>query len=172
MTLDPRLLAVLACPEDKGPLYYFGDEDTLYNPRLKRRYQIKDGIPVMLIDEAESVSAAEDERLVAKAKAWEGLVDRIKHPTDELTIHVVGKYVGYEDSYKSLNEALYHGGFKHQLKVNIKWIEAEALEEANGAALLEGEPSGSGNSGAMSYFITSSTICPAAFSKWFIGWKT
>ncbi len=71
-------------------------------------------------------------------RAWEELVDRIKHPTDELTIHVVGKYVGYEDSYKSLNEALYHGGFQNHLKVNIKWIEAEALEEPNGTALLEG----------------------------------
>ena len=47
-------------------------------------------------------------------EAWETLVDRIKHPKDELTIHVVGKYVGYEDSYKSLNEALYHGGFAHR----------------------------------------------------------
>src|SRR4029077_14789530 len=48
------------------------------------------------------------------------------------------KYVGYEDSYKSLNEALYHGGFQHRLKVNIRWIEAEALEEPNGAQLLDG----------------------------------
>ena len=44
---------------------------------------------------------------------WEQLVERIKNPTDRVTIHVVGKYVGYEDSYKSLNEALYHGGFAH-----------------------------------------------------------
>ncbi len=71
-------------------------------------------------------------------KAWEDLVERIRNPIDELTIHVVGKYVGYEDSYKSLNEALYHGGFQNHLKVNIKWIEAEALEEANGPSLLEG----------------------------------
>ena len=49
----------------------------------------------------------------ARMDAWEELVDRIKNPTDEITIHVVGKYVGYEDSYKSLNEALYHGGFAH-----------------------------------------------------------
>src|SRR2546427_6304251 len=49
---------------------------------------------------------------------WEELVKRIKNPQDELTIHVVGKYVGYEDSYKSLNEALYHGGFPPLLKVN------------------------------------------------------
>jgi CTP synthase len=73
-----------------------------------------------------------------RMQAWEDLVSRIKNPLDDITIHVVGKYVGYEDSYKSLNEALYHGGFPHRLKVNIKWIEAEALEEPNGAALLEG----------------------------------
>jgi CTP synthase len=69
--------------------------------------------------------------------AWEDLVARIKNPQDELTIHVVGKYVGYEDSYKSLNEALYHGGFSHHLKVNIKWIEAEALEQPGGPDQLD-----------------------------------
>jgi CTP synthase len=69
--------------------------------------------------------------------AWEDMVARIKNPLDEITIHVVGKYVGYEDSYKSLNEALYHGGFPHRVKVNIKWIEAEALEEPNGESLLD-----------------------------------
>src|SRR5438034_4730913 len=68
---------------------------------------------------------------------WEELVDRLRHPLDEITIHVVGKYVGYEDSYKSLNEALYHGGFPHRVKVNIKWVEAEALEEPNGPMLLD-----------------------------------
>jgi CTP synthase len=73
-----------------------------------------------------------------RMQAWEDLVSRIKNPLDDITIHVVGKYVGYEDSYKSLNEALYHGGFPHRLKVNIKWIEAEALEEPDGEALLDG----------------------------------
>ena len=71
-----------------------------------------------------------------RVKAWEDLVGRIKNPLDDITIHVVGKYVGYEDSYKSLNEALYHGGFAHRVKVNVRWIEAEALEEPNGGALL------------------------------------
>ena len=74
----------------------------------------------------------------AKMGAWIDLVDRIKHPNDEITIHVVGKYVGYEDSYKSLNEALYHGGFKHRLRVNIRWVEAEALEQPGGEQLLDG----------------------------------
>ncbi len=69
MALDPKLLEILACPEDKGPLLYFADEDSLYNPRLRRRYAVKDGIPVMLIDEADTVDDAEHERLMAKAEA-------------------------------------------------------------------------------------------------------
>ncbi len=69
MPIDPQLLALLACPEDKGPLLYFADEDTLYNPRLLRRYRIVDGIPVMLVDEADDVSEEEHERLLAKAAA-------------------------------------------------------------------------------------------------------
>ena len=69
MPLDPVLLEILACPEDKGPLLYFEGEDSLYNPRLRRRYAIKDDIPVMLIDEAETVDDAEHERLLAKAEA-------------------------------------------------------------------------------------------------------
>jgi uncharacterized protein YbaR (Trm112 family) len=68
-TLDPRLLEILACPEDKGPLLYFADEQILYNDRLHRKYEIRDGIPVMLVDEASSVDDAEHERLMAKAKA-------------------------------------------------------------------------------------------------------
>ena len=69
MALDPQLLEILACPDDKGPLLFIEDEDTLYNPRLKRRYSVRDGIPIMLIDEAETVSDEEHERLVAKAGA-------------------------------------------------------------------------------------------------------
>ncbi|HEX7521370.1 MAG TPA: Trm112 family protein [Acidimicrobiia bacterium] len=69
MALDPKLLEILACPEDKGPLLYFADEDALYNPRLKRRYAVRDDIPIMLIEEADTVDDAEDERLRAKAES-------------------------------------------------------------------------------------------------------
>jgi CTP synthase len=84
---------------------------------------------------------------------WQSLVDGIQHPTDRLTIHVVGKYVGYEDSYKSLNEALYHGGFRHGLAVDIQWVEAEALEADDGERLLDGAdgvlvPGGFGDRGS------------------------
>ena len=69
MALDPRLLEILACPQDKGPLLYFEDESSLYNPRLRRRYAVRDDIPVMLVDEAETVADAEHDRLLAKAGA-------------------------------------------------------------------------------------------------------
>ena len=68
MALDPRLLEILACPEDKGPLLYFADEQALYNPRKQRRYAVTDDIPNMLVDEAETVSDAEHARLLAKAQ--------------------------------------------------------------------------------------------------------
>jgi uncharacterized protein YbaR (Trm112 family) len=69
MALDALLLEVLACPDDKGPLYYLRDENSLYNPRLKRRYRIEDDIPIMLIDEAETVGDDEHARIMAKVEA-------------------------------------------------------------------------------------------------------
>lgn len=63
MSLDPALLAILACPEDKGPLFYLESESVLYNPRLHRTYAVRDGIPVMLVEDATSVGDVEAERL-------------------------------------------------------------------------------------------------------------
>ena len=68
MTLDARLLEILACPSDKGPLLYFDDEQMLYNPRLRLRFRVEDGIPVMLTEEAATADDAEHARLVAKAE--------------------------------------------------------------------------------------------------------
>ncbi len=68
MSLDPLLLDVLACPEDKGPLLWFEDEDVLYNPRLRKSYAVVDGVPVLLTDEAAVVGEPEHERLMAKAE--------------------------------------------------------------------------------------------------------
>ena len=69
--LDPKLLEILACPDDKGPLYYIVDENMLYNPRLKRAYEVREGIPVMLPDEAESVSEADAASLDARIASGE-----------------------------------------------------------------------------------------------------
>jgi len=65
MALATELLEILACPDDKGPLYYLEGASVLYNPRLRRRYDIRDDIPVMLIDESTIVDDAEHERLMA-----------------------------------------------------------------------------------------------------------
>ena len=69
---------------------------------------------------------------------WAELVERLRHPADEVTIGIVGKYVEYQDSYKSLNEALGHGGIAHNLKVNVVWVEAEGLEGENWPEQLNG----------------------------------
>jgi uncharacterized protein YbaR (Trm112 family) len=68
MPLDPLLLDVLACPVDKGPLLWFADEDILYNPRIRKSYQVVDGVPVLLVDEGADVGDVEHERLTAKAE--------------------------------------------------------------------------------------------------------
>ena len=65
MSLDAALLAILACPQDKGPLYYVDTDDVLFNPRLRRTYAVRDGIPVMLVEEATDLDDAEFERLSA-----------------------------------------------------------------------------------------------------------
>ncbi len=70
---------------------------------------------------------------------WEDIVDRYHNPEGEVTIGVVGKYVGLPDAYKSLNEALIHGGMANRVRVNIRWIDAEVFEKEDSeiAALLE-----------------------------------
>src|SRR5881409_2465590 len=140
---DIKRKIALFCDVDEEAVITAKDVSTIYE------------VPVVLAAEGldrivlKYLHLPETER---RMQPWEDLVNRIKNPTDEITIHVVGKYVGYEDSYKSLNEALYHGGFQQRVKVNIKWIEAEALEAPDGAELLQDAdgilvPGGFGNRG-------------------------
>jgi CTP synthase len=70
---------------------------------------------------------------------WTDIMDRVTNPEGEVTIGVVGKYVGLQDAYKSLNEALVHGGIANRVKVNVQWIDAELFEAADSdiAARLE-----------------------------------
>ncbi len=69
---------------------------------------------------------------------WEGFLDTLKHPEDLVTIGIVGKYTQYEDSYKSLGEALVHGAVANRLGIRIKWIEAEDIEREGPAGPLSG----------------------------------
>ncbi len=72
---------------------------------------------------------------------WQDLVHRAYNPKAEVSIGIVGKYVEYEDSYKSLKEALVHGALAHNLKVRVTWIEAEGLEtmDENGSSTRDYE---------------------------------
>ena len=69
MPLDRMLLEILACPEDKGPLFYLEDESSLYNPRLRRVHRVEDDIPIMLIDEADEVDENEHKRIIEKVES-------------------------------------------------------------------------------------------------------
>ncbi len=68
MPLDARLLEILACPDEKGPLYYFEADKFLLCPTCRRRFEIRDDIPVMLLDEATVLSAGDAEALLARAQ--------------------------------------------------------------------------------------------------------
>jgi len=69
---------------------------------------------------------------------WTDLVERLRGLKDEISIAIVGKYVEFQDSYKSLNEALVHGGIANGVRVNVVWLEAEGLEGEGWEAQLEG----------------------------------
>ena len=71
---------------------------------------------------------------------WEEIMDRLDNPEGEVTIGVVGKYVGLPDAYKSLREALVHGGIANRVKVNIKWLDAEVFEQGDANLVAELEP--------------------------------
>ena len=71
---------------------------------------------------------------------WADIEDRLANPEGEVTVGVVGKYVGLPDAYKSLNEALVHGGIANRVKVNIQWIDAEVFEAADADVAARLEP--------------------------------
>ncbi len=72
-----------------------------------------------------------------RMEAWEEVAERIRTPEGEVTIAVVGKYTGLKDAYKSLIEALHHGGIANRVKVNLEWIESEIFEKEEPAPWLE-----------------------------------
>jgi uncharacterized protein YbaR (Trm112 family) len=83
MSLDTQLLSLLACPIDKQALIYLADCDLLYNPRLRRSYQIRDGIPVMLAEQGETVTAERHRALLHSAAAG-GAVATLQVPLSSL----------------------------------------------------------------------------------------
>jgi CTP synthase len=100
-------------------------------------------IPMWLHQQGLDQIVVERLHLEGKAKPeadlseWNAVVDAAEHPVDEVTIAVVGKYVDHQDAYKSLAEALKHGGLRQRTKVRLRWLESTDVEQ-NGEKVLEG----------------------------------
>ena len=75
---------------------------------------------------------------VADLSEWLSVVDAAEHPIDEVTIAVVGKYVDHKDAYKSVGEALKHGGIRQRTRVNLRWIESQDIERDGAEKTLQG----------------------------------
>ena len=107
------------------------DVDNIYKLPLWLHSQHLDEIVIERLGLGEMVKPAD-------LSEWEATVDAAEHPIDEVTIAVVGKYVDHQDAYKSLAEALKHGGLRQRTKVRLKWLESEQIEKEGAAAALAG----------------------------------
>ncbi len=124
---DLKRKIALFCNVDHDAVISAQDVETIYEvPLLFHREGLDDKIVELLDIQSGRQDLSE----------WEAIVDRIKHPTYNTTIGLVGKYVDLRESYKSLNEALTHGGAANDARVNIKWVDAEEIEARGAEKLL------------------------------------
>src|SRR2546423_4027706 len=127
---DLRSKIALFCNVKESELLTAQDVDTIYDVPLALHEQGLDELIVSSLHLSETAAASD-------LTAWRKLVDTIREPSaGETAIAIVGKYVELEDSYKSLREALTHGGVANNLRVNVKWIESEELMGENYEARL------------------------------------
>ena len=106
------------------------DVDNIYKLPLWLHEQQLDQIAVECL-------RLEDVAKPADLSEWQAVVDATEHPVDAVTVAVVGKYIDHQDAYKSLSEALKHGGLRQRTKVSLKWIESEQVEK-DGVGVLAG----------------------------------
>ena len=122
------------------------DVDTIYQVPLSYH---RAGLDTQVLDYFQISSAHAPD-----LKPWQQIVDTVRAPQGEVNIAVVGKYVSLLDSYKSLIQALHHGGIANHVRVNLHWVDAEALQQADGLAALSNMqgilvPGGFGERGTM-----------------------
>jgi CTP synthase len=144
---DEKRKIALFCNVRESAVIQAMDSDSIYAVPLDYH---REGLDAEILD-AFSIHDAPAPDL----RQWEGIAHRLVHPDGEVTIAVVGKYTVLKDAYKSLIEALVHGGVANNVKVNVDWVESEAFEGEDGAAAarLEGVhgilvPGGFGERGA------------------------
>jgi len=119
LSKDLKEKVALFCDVDVDAVITASDVESVYEIPLVFAEQ---GVDEILLD------LLKIDAPVRNLSHWTGMIERMQNPTDQVTIGLVGKYVGYEDSYKSLKEALLHGGLAHRTRVNIEWIAAEQLD--------------------------------------------
>jgi CTP synthase len=129
--LSPDIRAKLAlfCDVPEEAVITAKDVDSIYEVPLVLS---SEGLDAIILKQLSLRSAGRD------MAAWEELVRRVRNPKGEVVIGIVGKYVSFEDSYKSLNEALTHGGFANEVKVVRRWVESEELNPSTAAEKLSG----------------------------------
>jgi CTP synthase len=118
--LPPNLKDKIAlfCNVEKGAVITAKDVETVYEVPIVFR---KEGLDEMIVRLLRLDTGPPNLR------EWDAMVQKIKHPKHEVSIALVGKYVGLKESYKSLAEALVHGGIDHETRVNVHWLESEEV---------------------------------------------
>ncbi|OGW65057.1 MAG: CTP synthase [Nitrospirae bacterium RIFCSPLOWO2_02_FULL_62_14] len=109
----------LFCNVEKGAVITAKDVETVYEVPIVFR---KEGLDELIVRQLKLETGPPNLR------EWDAMVQKIKRPKHEISIALVGKYIGLKESYKSLTEALVHGGVDHETRVNINWVESEEVE--------------------------------------------
>ena len=116
---DLKEKIALFCNVEKGAVITAKDVETVYEVPIVFR---KEGLDELIVRLLHLDTGPPNLR------EWDAMVQKIKHPKHEISVALVGKYIGLKESYKSLAEALMHGGIDHETRVNIHWLESEEIE--------------------------------------------
>ena len=126
---DMKRKIALYCNVDENAVITAQDVETIYEVPLHLH---EEGIDDRIVELLELKSSS------INLQTWEAIVERIKHPTKNVTIALVGKYIDLKEAYKSLCEALTHGGIANDAKVNINWVDSEDIEAKGAEKMLTG----------------------------------
>jgi len=126
---DMKRKIALFCNVDENAVITAQDVETIYEVPLHLREEGIDDRIVELLD----LKVSEPD-----LKPWQTIIERIKHPSKNVTIALVGKYIDLKEAYKSLGESLTHGGIANDAKVNICWVDSEDIENKGAEAMLKG----------------------------------
>ena len=126
---DMKRKIALFCNVDENAVITAQDVETIYEVPIHLH---EEGIDDRIVELLDLKVSNHD------LKTWKAIIERIKHPTKNVTIALVGKYIDLKEAYKSLCEALTHGGVANDARVNIHWVDSEEIESKGAAEMLKG----------------------------------